>query len=53
MERDAKANIIRLQRSLLKEGYDLGPYNDDGNWGGTSEKALQKALSEGWEVKNH
>lgn len=53
MQQTAKENVVRLQRSLMNEGYDLGPYKDDGNWGGASERALQKALSEGWEIKDN
>lgn len=48
-----KQNVIDLQQSLLSLGYDLGKSGVDGIWGSDSEKALQKALSEGYELKNN
>ena len=39
----AKGNLTRLvQRRLMNRGYNLSPYNDDGNFGDTTVKAVKR-----------
>lgn len=47
-----KANAKSIQEQLLLEKYDLGPYGADGKWGNTSQKALDKALADGYIFSN-
>lgn len=53
VQQQAKADTIRLQQALLKEGYDLGKWGADGNRGQTTEKAIAQAEKDGWIVDGH
>lgn len=53
VQQQAKANTIRLQQALLKEGYDLGRWGADGNWGRATDAAITQAEKDGWVVDGH
>ena len=53
VQQQAKADTIRLQQALLKEGYDLGRWGADGNRGQATEKAIAQAEKDGWTVDGH
>lgn len=53
VQQQAKADTIRLQQALLKEGYDLGRWGADGNRGQATEKAIAQAEKDGWVVDGH
>lgn len=53
VQQQAKANTIRLQQALLKEGYDLGRWGADGNWGRATDAAITQAEKDGWIVDGH
>lgn len=47
-----KDNAKSIQEQLIAAKYDLGKWGADGKWGETSQKALDKALSEGYKLEN-
>lgn len=53
VQQQAKADTIRLQQALLKEGYDLGRWGADGNWGNATNAAIAQAEKDGWVVDGH
>lgn len=53
VQQQAKADTIRLQQALLKEGYDLGRWGADGNWGRATDAAIAQAEKDGWVVDGH
>ena len=53
VQQQAKADTIRLQQALLKEGYDLGRWGADGNWGRATDVAIAQAEKDGWTVDGH
>lgn len=53
VQQQAKANTIRLQQALLKEGYNLGRWGADGNWGNATDAAIAQAEKDGWVVNGH
>lgn len=53
VQQQAKADTIRLQQALLKEGYDLGRWGADGNWGRATDTAIAQAEKDGWTVDGH
>ena len=53
VQQQAKADTIRLQQALLKEGYDLGRWGADGNWGRATDAAIAQAEKDGWTVDDH
>ena len=53
VQQQAKADTIRLQQALLKEGYDLGKWGADGNWGRATDAAIAQAEKDGWIIDGH
>lgn len=53
VQQQAKADTIRLQQALLKEGYDLGRWGTDGNWGNATNDAIKAAEKDGWIVDGY
>lgn len=53
VQQQAKADTIRLQQALLKEGYDLGKWGADGNWGKATDTAIAQAEKDGWTIDGH
>ena len=47
-KKQLEADALTIQKALLQEGYNLGKWGADGNWGDASQAAYDKALADGY-----